>query len=148
MVELRDLQITNALQIPGRFLGVRFSRSGGPGGQNVNKVSSKVDVRLDLTAAQEQEVLREDQVLRIRTALATRLDGDEALQVVSSEHRSQAQNLEAALLRMELMLRESLAPRRIRRPTRPTRGSQRRRLQDKKQRSQIKKLRGQRPDDS
>ena len=146
MAELRDLDLGRGLRIPGRFLAVRFSRSGGPGGQHVNKVSSKVDLRLDLAAAQEE--LGEARVLRIRTALASRLDAEGTLQVVSSEHRSQAQNLEAALARMEALLRQCLQPRRPRRATKPTRGSQRRRLQEKKQRGQIKKLRGDRPTDS
>jgi ribosome-associated protein len=142
MAALRDLHPARGLQIPAQFLHVRFSRSGGPGGQNVNKVSSKVDLRLDLEGA--GAILGEARLLRIRTALATRLDGEGNLQVVNSEHRSQAQNLEGALARMEALLREALRVRRVRRPTKPSRGSRKRRLQEKKQRGQVKHLR-QRP---
>ena len=92
MAELRDLDLGGGRTIPERCLSVRFSRAGGPGGQNVNKVESKVDLRVDLAAAVES--LGEELVLRIRTELANRLDGEGNLQVVSSEHRSQSQNLD------------------------------------------------------
>ena len=138
MAELRDLEISNRLVIPRSMLSVRYSRSGGPGGQHVNKVESKVDLRLDLAAA---ELLGEARAASLRVALANRLDADGQLQIVSSEHRQQSMNLEAAIVRMEALLREALAPRKTRRKTRPTRGSNERRLQDKKQRSQTKKIR-------
>ena len=143
MAELRDLEISSGLVVPVRFLSVRYSRSGGPGGQNVNKVETKVDLRLDLDAA--TELLQERRVLQIRTSLKNRLDGDGNLQVVSAEHRSQSQNLEAALARMEQLIKTALAPRKTRRPTRPTAGSRRRRLQAKRERSDIKRQRRDRP---
>ena len=125
MAELRDLEISSRLVIPRSMLSVRYSRSGGPGGQHVNKIESKVDLRLDLGAA--AELLGEARAATLRLAMANRLDADGHLQVVSSEHRQQSMNLEAAIARMETLLRDALAPRKTRRKTRPTRGSNERR---------------------
>lgn len=139
MAELRDLQISARVVVPVAMLNVRYSRSGGPGGQHVNKVESKVDLRLDLDRA--VEILGEDRVAKIRTELKNRLDGDGNLQIVSSEHRQQSMNLEAALARMEALIRDALAPRKVRRKTKPTRGSRQRRLDHKRQRGEVKRQR-------
>ena len=144
MAELRDLQISTRVVIPGDLLSVRFSRSGGPGGQHVNKVESKVDLRLDLDRC--VTVLGEDRVNRLREQLKNRLDGDGQLRIVSSEYRQQSMNVQAALARMETLIRVALTPKKTRRKTRPTRGSKERRLQSKRQRSDLKKSRRQRED--
>jgi ribosome-associated protein len=145
MAKLRDLKISLKVVLPARLLSVRYSRSRGPGGQRVNKVETKVDVRLDLAAA--AELLGNEAVARIREALVTRLDGDGALQIVNDEHRNQSMNLEAALVRMESLIRKALAPVKKRRKTKPTASSRERRLASKRQRSQIKGIRRDRGDE-
>ncbi|MBL8732287.1 MAG: aminoacyl-tRNA hydrolase [Planctomycetes bacterium] len=123
--------------VPKDCFHLSFSRSGGAGGQHVNKTETKVDLRLDLDAA--IAVLGPDDVARIRQALAGRLDAAGRLVVTASEHRSQFQNYEAAMERMANLLASALARRKRRIGTKPTRGSQRRRLDEKRHRGDIKR---------
>ena len=148
MAELRDLRLLiggQPIVLPMQLLRVRYARSGGPGGQNVNKLATKVDLRLDLDGAIEH--LGAGRVARVRAELASRLDGDGQLQVLSSEHRTQGRNLEAALGRLEAWLTSALHQQRAHRPTRPSRRSQDRRIAEKQRRGALKKMRRRNPRD-
>lgn len=121
----------------------QFSRSSGPGGQHVNTTDSRVQLSLDLATTTALSECQRERALR---ALAPRLSGT-VLTVSVEEHRSQQRNRVTARERLAELLREALIPPVPRRATKPTRGSQRRRLEHKKQRSEIKQRR-RRPRDS
>ncbi len=133
-----DLAVTGSLAVPAAALSWRFSRSSGPGGQGVNTADSRVELSVSplqlpgLTDAQ-------------RDRLAQRLAGrlvDGVLTVAASEHRQQLRNRQAARERLAAVLRAALAPPPpTRRRTKPTRGSQERRIQAKKQRGELKRSR-------
>ncbi|RBY82853.1 aminoacyl-tRNA hydrolase [Geodermatophilus sp. TF02-6] len=133
-----DLPVTRSLVVPAAALGWRFSRSSGPGGQGVNTADSRVELSVTplelpgLTDAQRQ---------RLAQRLAGRLV-DGVLTVTASEHRQQLRNRQAARERLAAVLRAALAPPpAARRRTKPTRGSQERRIQAKKQRGELKRSR-------
>ncbi|WP_314302038.1 alternative ribosome rescue aminoacyl-tRNA hydrolase ArfB [Kocuria palustris] len=130
--------LPRGLVIPAAELREQFVRSSGPGGQSVNTTDSRVQLRLDLAAC---SALTDDQRRRALCALEPRLAGTELI-VDAAEHRSQFRNRKAARERMAELLRGAMAPPVPRRPTKPTRGSQRRRLQAKKHRGRIKADRG------
>jgi len=142
-VSRSDLWLRDGRMLPKDCFHVSFSRSGGAGGQHVNKTETKVDLRLDLTAA--EAVLGAGDVARIREAMQNRLDKDGMLCITASEHRSQFQNYQAAMERMANLLATALVRRRRRIATKPTRGSQRRRLDAKRQRGEIKRTRQDKP---
>lgn len=125
------------LTIPAAELVEQFSRASGPGGQGVNTTDSRVQLGLDLATT---TALDDVQRARVLERLAPRLSGT-VLTVDASEQRSQRQNRAAARDRLAALLREALAPPVPRRPTRRTRGSHRRRLQDKRERSELKQER-------
>ncbi len=132
------------LTIPDEELSFAASRSGGPGGQNVNKVSTRVTVFFDVS---NSSVLTTEQKRRILDRLASRVSREGVLRVVSQQARTQLANRRAALERMAELIRGALAERRKRVPTAPGRAARDERLAEKKRRSRIKHLRGARPDD-
>jgi ribosome-associated protein len=133
-----DLPVTGSLVVPAAALRWRFSRSSGPGGQGVNTADSRVELSVD---ARDLPGLTEPQRERLTARLGNRLV-DGVLTVVASEHRQQLRNRQAARDRLAAVLRAALAPPpAARRRTKPTRGSQERRIQAKKQRGQLKKQR-------
>lgn len=129
--------VPRGLHVPAGDLVEQFSRSSGPGGQGVDTTDSRVQLSLDLGTT---TVLDEAQRTRAIDRLAPSLTGT-VLTIAASEHRSQRRNRRAARERLAGLLRDALAPTATRRPTRPTRGSRRRRLEAKRQRSQIKAAR-------
>ncbi len=132
------IAITPELAIPDGELTFTASRSGGPGGQNVNKVSTKVTLAFDVAGSPSLSL---DQREHILERLATRISRDGVLQVVSQRHRSQAANREAVVRRFVELLRLALAEESPRVPTRPTRVAKERRVTSKKLRARIKRSR-------
>ncbi|MFH5877372.1 alternative ribosome rescue aminoacyl-tRNA hydrolase ArfB [Arthrobacter sp. NA-172] len=136
-----DLEVSPALTVPAAELSWRFSRSSGPGGQHVNTSDSRVELSWNVTGS---AVLSEGQRQMLATHLGPRLISG-VVTVSASERRSQLRNREIALDKLSKLVAEALLPEATqRRPTKPTRGSARRHLATKQQRSATKRLR-QRP---
>ena len=129
------LVITEKISIPLRELTFRYSRSQGPGGQNVNKVNTKVMLRWPVTAS---ETMPEDVCQRIRTVYHRRVNKQGELVLTSSRFRDQSRNVNDCLEKLRALVREVARPPRPRRSTRPTRASTRRRRKDKQHQSQTK----------
>jgi len=139
-----SLEVTSRVVLGEGELSWRFSRSSGPGGQSVNTTDSRAELSFDV---QRSPSLPEPERSRALDRLAGRLV-EGVLTVAAREHRSQLKNREAALLRLVALLREAVAPPpRTRRPTRPSRGAAERRLEGKRQRSEVKRGRSGRHDD-
>lgn len=119
-------------------LDIRTSRSGGPGGQNVNKLETRVTVRFDVDASPSLDA---EQRERIHERLGNRISRQGVLQVSSQRHRTQGANREAAVARLAELLSGALASEKQRRPTRVPRVAKRRRLEAKRRRSEVKRAR-------
>jgi len=133
------LVVTPHIVIPATELAWTAVRASGPGGQNVNKVASKVELRFDLP---NTEALPPSAKARLARLAKNRLDADGCILITSQLTRDQRQNLEDAREKLADLVRRALVPPKRRRPTRPTRSSQRKRVDQKRKHSEKKQSRG------
>ena len=133
----RMLHVTDAIVLDDREVDERFVRASGPGGQNVNKVSSAVELRFNIPASSLPPDVKE----RLIALAGKRVTGDGDLIIDSREHRTQAQNREAARARLIALLQHAARRPKKRRATKPTVAAREQRLQTKRQRSDVKRAR-------
>jgi len=130
-----SIYINETLSIPISELEFQFSRSSGPGGQNVNRTSTQVELYFDLLHSPS---FSSEQKQRVLEALRSHIDKDGILHLTCQETRSQVRNRELVIARFSELLHQALRPRKKRKPTRPTKAAKEARLKEKKQRKKTK----------
>jgi ribosome-associated protein len=138
------MEITPSLSIPDSELSIDFIRASGPGGQNVNKVATAAQLRFDV---RNSPSLTEEVKARLVRLAGSRITQDGILVIEAKRYRTQEQNRADAMLRLEALIQKALVRPKKRRPTRPTLASQARRVETKKKRGNVKRLRQTRPHD-
>jgi ribosome-associated protein len=133
------LTVTSSVVIPGEELSWTAVRSGGPGGQNVNKVSTKVELRFDLPGS---TAISEAAKARLVALAASRLDARGFVVIVADETRSQPRNLELAREKLAELVRAALVVPKRRRATKPSKAAKRRRVEGKRKAGEKKRTRG------
>jgi ribosome-associated protein len=132
------LHVTPTVAIPDHELDERFVRASGPGGQNINKVSTAVELRFDVAASRLPRDVKE----RLLALAGKRVSQGGVLLIDSREHRTQSQNRAAARARLVELVRRAMRRPRSRKKTRPTKAARERRLESKGQRARVKARRG------
>ncbi len=135
------IKINNSLSLPDDEIRFTFSRSGGPGGQNVNKVNTKATLWFDVVGSSTLTEIQKEKILQ---RLGNRISNNGVLQVVSMQARTQLANREEALQRFVGLLAGSLVEKPVRKKTRVSKGAKERRLQAKKRKSSLKQTRSKR----
>jgi ribosome-associated protein len=132
------IQVTDTIILDDREVEERFVRASGPGGQNVNKVATAVELRFNVRASSLPPAVQ----TRLIALAGNRMTADDVLLIDSREYRTQAQNREAARVRLAALVLQALTPPKRRRPTRPKKSAALERLDSKKRRGEVKELRG------